>query len=57
MASENKKAKTDKRKHHGRDGKFLKETMKLKRICFFNASLRKKINKIDYDSSGDTIQD
>lgn len=57
MASENKKAKTDKRKHWGRGGKFLKDTGKLKRICFFNASLRKKNNKIDYDSSGDTIQD
>lgn len=57
MASENKKAKTDKRKHWGRDGKFLKDTGKFKGLNFFNASLRKKLNKIDYDSSGDTIKD
>lgn len=47
MASENKKAKTDKRKHWGRDGKFLKYTDKFKGLSFFNASLRKKINKIE----------
>lgn len=47
MASENKKAKTDKRKHWGRDGKFLKYTVKIKGLTFFNASLRKKFNKID----------
>lgn len=47
MASENKKAKTDKRKHWGRDGKFLKDTRKFKRLNFFNASFRRKINNID----------
>ena len=45
MASENKKAKTNKRKHWGRDGKFLKYTNKFKGLNFFNASLRKQLNK------------
>ena len=47
MASENKKAKTDKRKHWGRGGSFLKNTRKLKRLCFYNASNRKKNKKIE----------
>lgn len=46
MASENKKSKTDKRKHWGRGGKFLKFKNKFKGLNFFNPSLRKKINKI-----------
>lgn len=51
MASENKKAKTDKRKHWGRDGKFLKDTGKFRGLNFFNASLRKKINRVESDES------
>lgn len=47
MASRNKMSKTDKRKHRGVGGSFLKYTGKLKRIAFFNASMRKKINKIE----------
>lgn len=49
MTSQNKKAKTDKRKHPGIDRHFLKITDKLKRVCFFNASLRKKLKNIDYE--------
>lgn len=49
MASENKKAKTDKRKHWGRSGRFLKYTCKFRGLNFFNASLRKKLNKIEYE--------
>ena len=39
MASENKKAKTDKRKHWGRDGKFLKATDKFRGLNFFSTLL------------------
>ena len=49
MTSVSKKNKTDKRKHWGRDGKFLKYVFKLKGLNFFNASMRKKINKITED--------
>ena len=49
MTSQNKKAKTDKRKHPGIDRHFLKITNKLKRVCFFNASLRKKLKHIESD--------
>lgn len=47
MTSENKKAKTDKRKHWGRGGNFLKDTGKFKRLNFFNTSLRKIIKRIN----------
>lgn len=43
MSSENKKSKTDKRHHWGRDGKFLKDKTKLKGISFYNSSLRQKL--------------
>ena len=52
MTSENKKAKTDKRKHWGRGGNFLKDIGKFKRLNFFNASLRKiikRINEIEWE--------
>ena len=42
MASENKKAKTNKRNHWGRGGNFQKGTGKLKGLCFYNASNRQR---------------
>lgn len=46
MASENKKRKTDKRLHWGRGGNFLKHREPgIKRLDFFNASERRKLNK------------
>lgn len=47
MTSQNKKAKTDKRKHWGRGGNFLKDTNKLKRLNFYNSSLRRKIKIVE----------
>jgi len=47
MASKNKKSKTDKKKHFGRDGKFLKDAGKIKGVTFYNSSMRKKLKKID----------
>lgn len=38
--SESKLRKTDKKMHFGRGGRFLKSTMKLKRVGFYNASSR-----------------
>lgn len=49
MSSQNKKAKTDRKKHPGIDRHFLKITDKLKKVCFFNASLRRKLKNIDYE--------
>lgn len=48
MASENKKRKVDKKNHWGRGRRFLKSTFKMKGICFYNSSIRKQINNIDY---------
>ena len=42
MASENKKAKTNKRNHWGRGANFLKGTTKLKGLCFYNPSDRQR---------------
>lgn len=47
MTSQNKKAKTDKRKHWGRGGNFLKDTDKFKRLNFYNSSLRRKIKIVE----------
>jgi hypothetical protein len=47
MASENKKAKIAKRQ--GKCWSFLKSTVKMKRIAFYNSTLRKKLNKIEED--------
>ena len=45
MASKNKKAKM--KNCHGNHGFDLKQsTMKLKRLLYFNSSIRKKLNKI-----------
>lgn len=49
MASENKKRKVDKRLHWGRGRSFLKDKTKLKGVCFYNSSLRKQMNKIDFE--------
>ena len=49
MASKNKRAKTKRGKHWERDGYFLKITFKCKGLCFYNASLRKKINKVNIE--------
>jgi len=57
MASKNKQAKTDKKNHPGRDGKFLKESNKLKRIAFYNSTTRKKLRKIDHIIEETTIQE
>jgi hypothetical protein len=43
MASKNKLAKTDKRKHWGIGGNFLKYTGKMKRIAFYNSAKRKQL--------------
>lgn len=47
MASQNKKAKVDKRKHWGRGRNFLKKTYKMKRIAFYNSSQRQKLKKLN----------
>lgn len=47
MSSKSKKAKTNKRNHPGRDGKFLKYMNICKGLTFFNSSQRQKLNKID----------
>lgn len=47
MASQNKKDKTDKKKHPGRSGPFLKASPKLKGVSFYNSSDRQKNKKID----------
>jgi hypothetical protein len=47
MAAENKKSKTDKRKHWGRGGNWLKEKGKgNKGISFYNSSQRQADKKI-----------
>lgn len=51
MTSENKKKKVDKRHHWGRGRHFLKLKFKMKGICFYNSSLRREINKINYDEN------
>lgn len=48
MASEKKKRKVDKRLHWERGGAWLKWVGKLRGLSFFNASQRRKNNKIDY---------
>jgi len=46
MASKNKKDKTDKRKHPGKGGNFLKEKGPgIKRVSFYNGSQRKENKK------------
>lgn len=45
MTSENKKSKTDKHHHCGRNGKFLKIKTKLKFFSFYNSSLRQHFKK------------
>lgn len=45
MTSVSKKTKTDKKKHMGRGGRFLKSTTPLKGIAFFNASNRRKLKR------------
>jgi hypothetical protein len=47
MSSANKKSKTDKRKHWGTAGNFLKFKGKLKRVAFYNSSQRKKSHRDD----------
>jgi len=47
MTSKNKKDKTDKKKHPGIGGSFIKNIGKLKRTAFFNASNRRNNNKIE----------
>ena len=56
MASENKKAKTNKRNHWGRGGNFLKGTTKLKGLCFYNPSDRQS-NKREVDKQLNSIND
>lgn len=57
MSSINKKSKVSKKHSHGRGGMFLKYKSKLKRIAFYNSTIRqqlkKKINE-EYDTG--TIQ-
>jgi len=45
MASKNKKDKTDKKKHPGRGGAFLKSGIRLKGIAFYNSADRQKNKK------------
>ena len=47
MASKNKKAKTDKKKHPGRGGNFLKEKEPngIKKLSFYNSSERQRLKK------------
>ena len=47
MASRNKVAKTDKRNHWGRGRRFLKGTIKLKRVAFYNPSDRQKNKRVE----------
>lgn len=50
MTSENKLRKVNKKLHWGRGGRFLKSVGKgIKRLDFYNASQRKKDNKIEYE--------
>jgi hypothetical protein len=51
MVAKNKKDKTDKKKHPGIGGDFLKSQGKSKRFAFFNSVNRRKNNKIDEDES------
>ena len=46
MASENKKSKTNKRHHWGRDGKYLKKNeVKVKGLSFYNSCDRQALKR------------
>lgn len=48
MSSMNKKSKISKKHSHGRGGMFLKYKGKLKRIAFYNSTIRQQLkNKIN----------
>lgn len=49
MASENKKAKTNKRNHPGRDGRWLKVTSKVKGISFYGKCNRRLANSTIFE--------
>lgn len=58
MSSENKKSKVDKRHHWGRGRDFLKKSIKLKGVSFYNScdrqSLKRELNKMIIEEEHDT---